>query len=672
MTFIKINEDKFIVKSDISVLDACKFIGIKVPRFCYHESLSIAGNCRLCLVEIEKMPKPLASCITIVSNGMEILLNTPLVKKARENILEFLLLNHPLDCPICDQGGECDLQDQVKIFGNISSRFFFNKRGVENTNCGPLIKTIMTRCIHCTRCLRFGYEIAGAEILGTLGRGENTEIGNYINNTFNSEISGNIIDLCPVGALTSKPYAFQTRPWELKALETIDLTDSFGSNIYVNFKELDILRVLPKKNKVINGNIITDKARFSYGAIKEQRLGNFFYFNVATTNFEKQNASFFIKKMRLVANESITFLINDELSLENVLLLKLLAELFPKLKIRRVKGSAPTSLTTNKSSVDEFLNKELKTCFLISCNIRIESAILNAKIRTKSLTQKLLAFGLSNTFNSTFPVTFVNLHINNIVKFLEAKNRFISKNLINSCSPLIVISSSFYNYLKSTTILITMIKEIIPSSLFFNIELHSNSVGIAFLNVPVLTKKDLLNCGNLFAINLDDTLKLRQDLSKNKNLNIFWFNSHLSKLAFKANYILPIPSIFEEEGTFFNLEGRPQRASKIFEKKLYSLKTILLNGFELFFSKKKNLPYAKHINELIEQPSLFNKSKDSIIFLKNILLSKSKSISFFEKSPQKSTIEDFYRTNQWTKASSTMSECSQKKQKENFNFLEYK
>jgi len=276
MIKIKINNLDFLVKSDVSVLEACKYVGIHIPRFCYHETLSVAGNCRMCLVEIEKTPKPVSSCTLPVSNNMQIFVDTPLVKKARENVLETLLLNHPLDCPICDQGGECDLQDQTKLWGSDYSRFFINKRGVEDKFCGPLIKTIMTRCIHCTRCVRFGSEIAGIEYFGTLNRGTSTEIGGYVSKMFNSEISGNVIDLCPVGALTSRPYAFKVRPWELRSNESIDLSDSLGSNIYVNFKESEVMRILPKNNSKINETIISDKARFSYDSIKHKRIHNIF------------------------------------------------------------------------------------------------------------------------------------------------------------------------------------------------------------------------------------------------------------------------------------------------------------------------------------------------------------------------------------------------------------
>jgi NADH dehydrogenase/NADH:ubiquinone oxidoreductase subunit G len=232
----RINSVVYSIKPNISVLEACAFIGITIPRFCYYSILAVAGSCRMCLVEIENLEKPAASCVTQIEENMVIWTDTPFVKKARENILEFLLVNHPLDCPICDQAGECDLQDQTKLLGTDYSRFFLTKRTVEDKFCGPLIKTIMTRCIHCTRCVRYSEEISGSYTFGTLSRGVNTEIGGYTSHFFESEISGNVIDLCPVGALTAKPFAFKTRPWELRLSESIDLLSSFGSNIYVNVR----------------------------------------------------------------------------------------------------------------------------------------------------------------------------------------------------------------------------------------------------------------------------------------------------------------------------------------------------------------------------------------------------------------------------------------------------
>ena len=240
------------VEAGSTVLQACEVAGKEIPRFCYHERLSIAGNCRMCLVEMEKSPKPVASCAMPVMDGQVIKTNTPMVKKAREGVMEFLLINHPLDCPICDQGGECDLQDQAFNYGGGRSRYELNKRSVDQKHMGPLIKTHMNRCIHCTRCVRFSEEVAGIAEIGAINRGENMEITTYLENTIDSEMSGNVIDLCPVGALTSKPYSYEARPWELNKVETIDVMDAVGSNIRMDSKGWEVKRVLPRVNDEIN------------------------------------------------------------------------------------------------------------------------------------------------------------------------------------------------------------------------------------------------------------------------------------------------------------------------------------------------------------------------------------------------------------------------------------
>jgi len=257
-----------------TILQAAETIGVDIPRFCYHDRLSIAGNCRMCLVEVENWPKPQASCAVPVAPNMNVLTGSAKTKLAREGVMEFLLVNHPLDCPICDQGGECDLQDQSMAFGSDRGRLstFDNKRAVEDKNIGPLVKTIMTRCIHCTRCVRFGSEVAGVDDLGTTGRGGDLQIGTYIEKMFNSELSGNVIDLCPVGALTSKPYAFTARTWELRSTDSVDVMDALGSNIVVNTRAGEVMRIIPRCNEDINEEWIADKARFSYDGLKRQRL----------------------------------------------------------------------------------------------------------------------------------------------------------------------------------------------------------------------------------------------------------------------------------------------------------------------------------------------------------------------------------------------------------------
>jgi len=310
MVLVFVNNQEVFVQPNTSVLKACEAQQIEIPRFCYHKKLSIAGNCRMCLVEIEKSPKPVVSCAMPVMEGMRIFTDTPLVKKARENVLEFLLLNHPLDCPVCDQGGECDLQEQALSFGSDQSRFYDLKRGVHDKKIGPLIKTIMTRCIHCTRCVRFATEVAGVEELGTTIRGTETEIGTYIEKLFRSELSGNVIDLCPVGALTSKPYAFKARPWELKTENFTDISDGLGSTVKVDIKGNEIVRITPYYANQLEENFspafeydattiespfidewISDKARFSYDAFQCGEKSLFNQYNKFSTSKIEQLVS---------------------------------------------------------------------------------------------------------------------------------------------------------------------------------------------------------------------------------------------------------------------------------------------------------------------------------------------------------------------------------------------
>jgi NADH-quinone oxidoreductase subunit G len=269
---LTIDGEEIEVENGLSVLQACEIAGKEIPRFCYHERLSVAGNCRMCLVEMEKSPKPIASCAMPVGEGMVIHTNTELVRKARQGVMEFLLINHPLDCPICDQGGECDLQDQAMAYGYDRSRFHENKRAVKDKDLGPLVGTNMTRCIHCTRCIRFTTEVAGVEELGATGRSEYMEVGTYIEKALTSELSGNIIDLCPVGALTSKPYAFNARSWELVRTESVDVMDAVGSNIRIDSRSGEVMRVLPALNEDINEEWISDKTRFACDGLKRQRL----------------------------------------------------------------------------------------------------------------------------------------------------------------------------------------------------------------------------------------------------------------------------------------------------------------------------------------------------------------------------------------------------------------
>src|SRR4051812_3208207 len=273
MAIAKVNGVEVEFEPGMTVLQVAELAGEEIPRFCYHERLSIAGNCRMCLVEVKPgPPKPQASCALPAAEGQEIFTKTPMVKKAREGVMEFLLINHPLDCPICDQGGECDLQDQAMGYGRDDSRYEENKRAVEEKAMGPLIKTVMTRCIQCTRCVRFITEVAGSPEIGLISRGEDVEITTYLGAAVTSELSANVIDLCPVGALTSKPYAFEARPWELKKTESVDVMDALGSAIRVDARGNAVLRVLPRVNEDVNEEWISDKTRYAVDGLGRQRL----------------------------------------------------------------------------------------------------------------------------------------------------------------------------------------------------------------------------------------------------------------------------------------------------------------------------------------------------------------------------------------------------------------
>ncbi|MBV8914361.1 MAG: NADH-quinone oxidoreductase subunit NuoG, partial [Acetobacteraceae bacterium] len=260
------------VPNGASVLQACEAAGVEIPRFCYHERLSVAGNCRMCLVEIEKAPKPVASCAYPVADGMVVKTDTPMVRNGRRGVMEFLLINHPLDCPICDQGGECDLQDQAYAYGMDHSRYAENKRSVKDKYLGPLIRTSMTRCIHCTRCIRFSSEIAGVPEMGAVSRGENMEVTTYVERALTSELSGNLADICPVGALLPKPYTFKARPWEFRKSDGVDVHDAQGANIRVDSRGSEVMRALPRTNDDVNEEWLADKSRFAIDGLKRRRL----------------------------------------------------------------------------------------------------------------------------------------------------------------------------------------------------------------------------------------------------------------------------------------------------------------------------------------------------------------------------------------------------------------
>ena len=347
MLKLKVNDKDIEIEEGLTVLQACEHAGVEIPRFCYHEKLSIAGNCRMCLVEMEKSPKPIASCAMPAAEGMNIKTNTPLVEKARKGVMEFLLANHPLDCPVCDQGGECDLQDQSMYYGIDKSRFKENKRFVPEKYMGPLIKTQMTRCIHCTRCVRFATEVAGIPELGAIGRGEDMQITTYLEKAMESELSGNVIDLCPVGALTSKPYVFEARPWELKKTETIDVMDAVGSNIRVDTYGWEVKRVLPRINEEINEEWISDKTRYACDGLKSQRLDH--PLKKINNEFKKiswkEAYEIIAEKIKITSSDKIAGFVGDLTNMETMFVTKEFFEKTIKSKNLEARAVSYTHLT---------------------------------------------------------------------------------------------------------------------------------------------------------------------------------------------------------------------------------------------------------------------------------------------------------------------------------------
>ena len=390
MVKMTIDGNEVEIEPGLTVLQACEQIGIEIPRFCYHERLSIAGNCRMCLVDMERSPKPIASCAMPVAEGMVISTNTPEVQKMRRGVMEFLLINHPLDCPICDQGGECDLQDQAMGYGLDQGRYLDNKRAVEDKYMGPLISTIMTRCIHCTRCIRFATEVAGVPELGATGRGEHMEVGTYVDKALSSELSGNMIDLCPVGALTSGPYAYTARSWELKKVESIDVHDAIGCNVRIDSRGPAVMRILPRLNEDVNEEWISDKSRFSCDGLRRQRLDQPY----VRRDGKLQPASWpeafaaVAEAVKSVKGSAMAAIAGDMVDCESMTALK---DLMTGL------GSANLDCRQDGAKLDPSARagylfnttiariEQAGACLLIGTNPRREAAVLNARLRKRAV-----------------------------------------------------------------------------------------------------------------------------------------------------------------------------------------------------------------------------------------------------------------------------------------------
>lgn len=607
MITIYINNIKTKVNKNSTVLQACNNLKIEIPKFCFQENLQIAGNCRMCLVEIENSPKPVASCAMPVMPNMKIFTDTPLVQKARESVLEFLLINHPLDCPICDQASECDLQDQTMIFGSDRSRFFFKKRGVEDKYCGPFIKTIMTRCIHCTRCVRFANEICGIDNLGTTGRGNKTEINFYYPSIFNSEFSGNLIDLCPVGALTSKPFTFKARSWELKKKEAVDIMDGIGSNIKVDIFNNEVVRILPKTNFNINKEWISNKTRFFFDSLKYQRIQ---YPLLKDKNNKFKKISWFealnIINQKLITTDStnIKSIIGDLIDLESLFLLKKNLNKLGIYNINYEKFLNNDNFKINSDITSNFLFQntlknidESDLCLIVNSDIRQEGSILNIHLINRLKKGNFNVAYIGNKVDFTYPVNNLGLTLDILIKIITGKHAFC-KDLKKAKNPIIIFGENIINQ-KNGYFLISKLKNL--SFLNNNINFFNSKNSLMnFLEINFTNTK--LNSKNSKVSYLYNT-NLKNKLIKDKNNFIIYQGHHFTEDAQNSNLILPGLTFLEKKGTYLNIEGFIQKNEQI---------------LNLNTEQRKDLIIFKNIYKFIINKNQLKK-KQSFLKMKEIL-----------------------------------------------------
>ena len=562
---IKINSKEIQVDKNLTVMQACEIAGEEIPRFCYHDKLSIAGNCRMCLVEIEKAPKLVSSCTMPLMDGMSIITNSEKVKAGRKGVMEFLLINHPLDCPICDQGGECDLQDQAMYYGFDKSRYHENKRAVDNKNMGPLVNTIMTRCIHCTRCVRFATEVAGVPEIGMLGRGENAEITTYLEQSITSELSGNVIDLCPVGALTSKPYQFKARPWELKRTDSIDIFDAIGSNIRIDSRAQEILRVTPRANDLINEEWITDKVRFNYDGYYQQRIDQPYIRKNGKLEPVSWPDALKSLKQKLKQSKPLS-IIGDQVDIETGYAVKKFMKNFGENNVE-CRTDNQAIIQNNIESIrfntplTEIENADL--IILGGTNPRIEAPIINHKI-FKAYNNFAEIFNIGENLDLNYPTHQIGNDLSNL------NSEDLQKALKKSKNPLMIIGSGFLSNIQD----VKTLKALFEFSYKYKIITEEKN-NLNFLTPHASRIGNLLlgnttniDCQPLSSINKKDfdiILSFGSEVIANSDFeNLFkvYFGHHGDEGALKADIILPTPLYTEKYGTFVNIEGRPQEAKK--------------------------------------------------------------------------------------------------------------
>ncbi|HWA30090.1 MAG TPA: NADH-quinone oxidoreductase subunit NuoG [Rhizomicrobium sp.] len=686
-----VNGKEIEADDNITLLQACEQAGAEIPRFCYHERLSVAGNCRMCLVEWVGAPKPQASCALQVRDifpnkdgtPAKINTNSPYVRKAREGVMEFLLINHPLDCPICDQGGECDLQDQAMGYGRAAfHRFNENKRAVEDKYMGPLIKTIMTRCIQCTRCVRFATEVAGVPDLGATGRGEDMEITTYLEKAFSSELSGNVVDLCPVGALTSKPYAFNARPWELRKTESIDVMDAQGCNIRVDARGPQVLRVLPRLNEDVNEEWISDKARHACDGLVRQRLDKPYVKKNGKLVPATWGEAFAAIAARVAQTkpEKMAAIVGDLAAAEEI---KALKDLMNALGAANLEcrqdgakvGTGPRQSWLFNSSIAGVDSAD--AILLIGANPRWEAPVLNARIRKAWVNGPVKIANIGTPVDLTYPVE--QLGGADVLNGIADGSHAFAKVLKDAKRPMIIIGSGALARADGAAILHLAAKiagdtgAIGPAGtpaeggwIGFNV-LHTAASRVAALDLGFVKGRDMagiLDGASKGEIDFVYLLGADEfDLSKLGNAFVVYQGTHGDAGAHRADVILPGAAYTEKDGIYVNFEGRVQRTKRaVFPPGEAKEDWAILRALSEVLGKK--LPYddrdqlhdamykdALHFKDMHEAPA--HLGADPAIW--NAIGQQG---TIDTKAPLECAIRDFYLTNPIARASETMAECS--------------
>ena len=583
MAKLKVDGKEIEVPDHFTLLQACEAAGAEVPRFCFHERLSVAGNCRMCLIEVKGgPPKPAASCAMGVRdvrggpNGepAEVFTTTPMVKKAREGVMEFLLINHPLDCPICDQGGECDLQDQAMAFGIAGSRYAENKRAVEDKYIGPLVKTVMNRCIHCTRCVRFTTEVAGISELGLIGRGEDAEITTYLEQAMTSELQGNVVDLCPVGALTSKPFAFTARPWELNKTESIDVMDAVGSAIRVDTRGREVMRVMPRVNEAINEEWISDKTRFIWDGLRTQRLDRPYVRKDGRLQAASWQEAFGAIRNAVsgVAGDKIGAIAGDLASVEEMYALKeLLASLGSTNVDCRQDG---TALDPSNGRASYLFNATIEgieqadALLIVGANPRYEAAVLNARIRKRWRRGGFPIGVIGEGGELRYEYDYLGAGTDTLADLANGNGAFF-ETLKSAAKPLIIIGQGALARADGAAVLAAAAKlavEVGAATAEWNgfSVLHTAASRVGGLDLGFVPADKSKNAASivasseiLFLLGADEL-----DFSAKGAKFTVYIGSHGDAGAHAADVILPGATYTEKSGIWVNTEGRPQQGNR--------------------------------------------------------------------------------------------------------------